>query len=200
VGEGLEASASSESGRLVVDNALLRLPGGEVEITGELDAGGPVPRLSLTLEVRDLAVGDVLEPLGIEAAVSGRLDLFGRIAGVGDTPYDLVRSLRGDLTFSVESGEVLLPTAGGQRGLAPTPLTLLEGRADIWRGVAELTRFDLDTADGVWRGEGAVDLLLWIAELTLRSEEDDARRIRVVGRPDDPQVRIETLGAVAPGD
>lgn len=94
------------------------------------------------------------------------------------------------------------PTAGVSLGIRPAhaaepaiPFEDLRGRFDLSRGIATIEAVAIDLESGHGELIGALDLLLWVADLELRIEPAEPLngrpfRLQIVGALDEPQIRV----------
>ena len=148
--------------------------------------------------------------LGVKSGIEGPLDLRIEASSVGRTPFDMVAGLAGEVEIKVGPGELrglgipeLKRTFARKTGDDPPPdrslalpFSAIDVEAALARGILEVEGGQLaldpmsdDAAELVV--DGTVDLLLWIADLTLRSKaetevDDPISMFRVVGPPDRP--------------
>jgi hypothetical protein len=213
-GEGVNLSARLDQGFLYVDEFNAAVWNGDLnaEMTLERRRGQPFASMAIKLLDVDAEAftGWFDIPRTIVAPLTVELDAI----TVGHTAFDLVRGLSGTLRISAGKGELYgtsMPTlrravrertTGGSLPLSEDPLTMpllsLETTSTLRRGIASVDegRLTIDAGTGAREAtiEGTLDLLLWIAELTLTIEADDARidplTLRIVGSPENPQGRL----------
>jgi hypothetical protein len=178
-GERLELVASQEDRRLMVERFSLPALGGRLEAEMVLDQARPVPFAAVALTLDQVDARKLAAQLRLPPAIEGTADLYAEATLTGRSPFELVRNLAGDLTFSVRDGAI--------EGLGP--LAALDASFDIHRGIAEASAARLELEGGEARIEGVADLLLWVADLTVEIDaaaapEGTPRRFKLVGALD----------------
>ena len=205
-GPGFELTARFEEGRLGLDRVSMALWGGVLDGQLSLDVRRPLPYLTASLDLEGFDPTGLAGWLGVAPVVAGSADLRLDATGAGNNVRDLVGSLIGEVEIAVHEGAVLEALPSGFAGPAP-PLTgapdevapeLAEFVASLplSRGVVTAPPTELQV-DGIGVSfEGSIDLYLWAADLTLRTNAGGPD-LRVIGPLDRPQVRLNQ--AVGPG-
>ncbi|MDX1540766.1 MAG: hypothetical protein R3349_05130, partial [Geminicoccaceae bacterium] len=192
-----DALVTSDHGLLRLERGRLGLgtDAGELALQATVDVRGATPAVALVVEAADLAFGGMATDGASGAGIGGRLDLYGELRGTGFTLQDLIRSSSGDLALSIRDGEIARPLEASRSEVGATvSLDLLEAQLDVARGLGDLTRLDVETSDGVYTGQGLIDLLIWMVDLDLE-ERAGERLIEIVGPPGDLQVLVRDAAA-----
>jgi len=218
VGDGLELSARLVDGLLYVNRLEASPWGGGLTAELTFERRREQPFAAIAIDLNQVQAADLTRWLGIKDGIEGPLDLQFEADMSGLTPYGMMSGLFGQLEVMIGPGELnglgipslrrlLVPRdedAPLNRSLSQ-PFEEINIKADINRGVANLQDARLlisqDLDEPVETAiTGALDLLLWIVELTLAPEiasttsetetapEDEVARsvYRVVGAPDRP--------------
>lgn len=215
-GDGMEMIARIEERGLTVERFSTDALGGRIELEARLDAAGAAPLLALTLGLRGIDPAALAIRLDVPPVLQGAADLRMEASALALTPFDLMRSLMGHATVELHDGrlsglklEPAAPEAAGAPesrdragGPAELPLSKLEGRFDIHRGIATAQPVTLDLRMAHGEVEGAIDLLLWTADLTVELTPEEATElapvsIRIAGPLDRAQVVQRRPTAVA---
>ncbi|MGI9450741.1 MAG: AsmA-like C-terminal region-containing protein, partial [Geminicoccaceae bacterium] len=213
-GEGINISARLEKGFLYVDEFEADLWKGNLSAEISLERRREQPFASMAIELDDIDAEALTDWLGIPKTIEGPLKLKLEAASVGQTVFDLVKGLSGNINLEMEQGQlhstgvpVLRRTlrnnldARLQTPNSPAdPLTMslsnLGVTGTLKRGVATLDEgsFTFDPSlgfDATASINGTLDLLLWIAELTMDITTDDDEMtplaLRIIGPPSRPQ-------------
>ena len=215
VGSGFEAALRLDEGRLLVDRLAAALWQGRLEAQASLDVDRALPFLAVALDLRGIDPTALAAWLDLPPVVVGPADLYVEATTAGDSPYDLVRGLIGDVEVGLSDGRLIgAPLAAlrlltvpatasppaidgndveGENGPA-LPVSDLSGSLVLRRGIArtDALPFQLDGRQAEL--EGSIDLLLWAADLVLRLESagagDEAIGLRLVGPLARPQIRL----------
>lgn len=202
-GPGIELAARLDQGKLVVDRLTASLWAGQLEAELWLDVRRPLPYLATSVELRAIDPAAPAAWLGLPPIVTGTADLSLEATAAGDTVHELVGSLIGKIDVAVP-GAVQGDVAGGQEAPtedAPAPpdrqgLGSVTGSFALERGIATAQAVNLELDGAPARLDGAIDLFLWAADLTVQPEPDGPS-LRIVGPLDRPQLR---QGTTAPAD
>ena len=213
-GEGVNISARLEKGFLYVDEFEANLWKGNLSAEISLERRREQPFASMAVELEDVDAEALTDWLGIPKTIGGPLKLNLEAASVGHTVFDLVKGLSGSIDLEMEQGQLHSPAvpllrrtlrdnldAKLQTSDPPyDPLTMSLSNfgvaGTLKRGVATLDKgfFTFDSGlgfDAAATIEGTLDLLLWIAELTLDITTDNDKMmplaLRIVGPPSQPQ-------------
>jgi hypothetical protein len=171
--------------RLTLERLLADLSPGELRLAGRLDGREGAPRLRLDVALSERDAADLLELLGVPPMIEGATELRAELATTGLSPYDLIGGLAGTVDLRVRDGRLHgLDLAGVARALADgpetpvervaaalgdgaSPFALLGGPFRVERGVlaGDELLLVMDGAEG--RIAGTIDLLAWVADLTL---------------------------------
>lgn len=213
-GKGFDLSARLDQGFLYVDQLKAKLWQGELLAEMSLERRRDQPYAAIALELDHVDAAALADWLDMPEVIDGPLDLRMEATSVGQTPYNIVAAMSGEIEVEVVSGNLqgadikafkpaLLGETGGSQdpGLTDLPLTMplvsLLAEADLSRGIATIKDASLIVeprpgAEVRAAVTGTVDLLLWIAELTMIAEtkgpDEGAAPFtyRMVGSPDRP--------------
>jgi hypothetical protein len=179
-GDRLELLATLDKRRLMVERFTLPALGGRLEAEMVLDQDRAVPFAAVALTLDGVDPAQLADHLGLPPLIHGTARLYTEATLTGRSPYELVRNLIGDLTFSLRDGTIA--------GFAdePVPLAGLEAHFDIRRGIAKARAVRLALPGGEARVEGVADLLLWVGDLTVEVDPKAAgpepgHRFKLVG-------------------
>jgi AsmA protein len=98
------ATITVRSGRLLAELAELELPSGVLSGQITADSDELVPRYTLRGKIENLETGSASAWLFGGAVLTGRSTLFLDVAGIGQTPAELLRQFSGKATLSVPEG------------------------------------------------------------------------------------------------
>jgi hypothetical protein len=212
-GSGVQLSARLVDGLLYVNRLEAAPWNGQMTAEFTLERRRDQPFAAFAIDLDQVEAADLGNWLGVKDGLEGLLDLEIEASAVGSTPYQMMSSLFGDMKIAIGEGEArglgipplrrtLIPKEEGSlidRSLSQ-PFDRIALNADISRGILTLE----DSTMSIGRDadedmveaaiEGTIDLLLWIADLTLTPRNADAglggeaepRVYRVVGPPDRP--------------
>lgn len=108
--QDLSARLRARGGKVAVEPFGLALYGGKVEGGAESDVSGRTPRFTAHLDVRSVAVGDLLADMKASAAaIRGKGALTAKLHTRGDRVPELKRALGGDVSFSLVDGALRDP-------------------------------------------------------------------------------------------
>jgi hypothetical protein len=211
VGSGFELAAKLDQGRLMVDRLSSDLWDGRVEIQASVDVRRPLPFLALALDLRSIDPAALTAWLGLPPVVDGSADLHAEATTAGNNLRDLIRGLIGEAKVDLRDDRLLgdaltqlreaearagessaraVPTGPGT---SDAKVPSLVGRFAVKRGIATAQSVQLELDGTQAELSGAIDLLVWAADLTLRPEHEtgaDAVALHLVGPLDRPQVRV----------
>ncbi len=142
------------------------LAGGASQFDVGLDATQLPPKLKLDVSLANVAAKPALAALINQSFLSGALTLDSHLTATGNSQAELISTLSGDATASVEGGTVSgaelstlakEPVQGWNGGQTPN----LKGQAQfsLTEGVAKLGENQLDAAGVSLHSEGDIDLL-----------------------------------------
>ena len=232
VGPGFELLARLEQGRLTVDRLSASLWGGQIEVQSSLDAWRPLPFMALAVDLRGIDPTAFAAWLDLPPRLEGSVDLYAEATAAGASPRDLIGSLIGDLRIAVHDGRLvgcerlaelhatrLVEAAGAPPldGSSDTPgasvinadrppvmaIDDLSGSFKLKRGIATTSALPFELENAPARLEGAIDLLLWVADLELQvgaaeGTTNGVMTLQLLGPLDRPQIRRLTPEAAAP--
>jgi len=207
---------SLRDGLLKIDDLTGRLFDGDVALTAELNTK-PLPTIAVDVQVTDADLEPMLKTALDLDQVAGLAGFQGRFDAVGQTEWDLVRSLNGTAMLAARDGTVrgfdmqrlsdrldkltenahFVDLLSGTFAGGETAMQSAEGRWTIEHGVARTddTRAVLDASEA--RLAGTIDLPAW--QLDLRgvldlTEHDDAPEfgVHVTGPLDAPRRDLKT--------
>jgi uncharacterized protein involved in outer membrane biogenesis len=198
--------------------------GGEIGVSGWIDAKSSPPVLALQGGFNGFDYGAMLKARGVTQAVEGQLDIGFDLSGSGDSPRALAAVATGHLTIVGSKG--VLPSAllnlwAGDLAMIVLPtnwqkapqtrLNCVVTRFEIQSGVAVADAILIDTDSTVIAGAGQIDLRSEQVTATFKPQAKDptlfslATPMVVQGPLSDPEVRpsetgtVTTLGKLAIG-
>lgn len=213
-GKGVNLSARLDKGFLYVDEFEAALWKGDLSAEMALERRRDQPFASIAVKLNEIDADALAEWLDIPKTIVGPLTLELDAISVGHTAFDLVKSLSGTLRIETGQGKLhgtdipllrraLHDRAGASLSTSPLsqdplsmPLLSLKTTSTLRRGIASVDGgsliFDPGTGGPAEATiDGTLDLLLWVAELTLHVTADDASMeplsLRIVGSPERPQ-------------
>lgn len=213
-GDGINLSARLDKGFLYVDEFEAALWNGDLSAEMSLERRREQPFASIAIQLDDVDAEALTRWLNMPKTIEGPLKLKLDAASVGVTAFDLVKGLSGNLSIEAGQGKLHSPKIPTFRktlrdrlgasletpSLPEDPLTMpllsFKATSTLKRGIATLDegRFTFDPGMGAIAEatlDGTLDLLLWVAELTLNVTPDDAPieplTFRIVGSPGRPQ-------------
>lgn len=194
-GPGIELAARLEQGKLLVDRLAAQLWDGRIEAELWYDVRRPLPYLAASLNLRAIDPAVPAAWLGLPGVIRGPADLSLEATAAGNTVRELVGSLIGTIDVGVQGDTAAGPEAPPER--APTPaedpgLAGVTGSFILDRGIATAQAVTLELDDRRARLDGAIDLFLWAADLTVQPEPEGPP-LRIVGPLDRPQLRQGAL-------
>ncbi len=98
------ATLTLKDGRLLADVAELTLDNGHGSGQLTADFNGPRPQFAISGKLEEVDAGRASAALLGRAALDGQSTVVADLAAAGDFPSDLVRSLNGKITFSLQEG------------------------------------------------------------------------------------------------
>ncbi|MCC2663714.1 MAG: hypothetical protein K0S35_1636, partial [Geminicoccaceae bacterium] len=107
VGSGFEAALRLEQGRLLVDRLAAALWQGRLEAQASLDVDRALPFLAIALDLRAIDPGALAAWLDLPPVVVGPADLYVEATTAGDSPYDLIRGLIGEIEVGLSDGRLI---------------------------------------------------------------------------------------------
>jgi uncharacterized protein involved in outer membrane biogenesis len=204
-----------KAGQLTLDTLTLEAPGGQLNVTANVDAAQAVPQVTLTLRAPALALQQLLTALGKPGYASGTLALRADLRGAGDTPHAIAASLDGAVGAAVEKGEIdsrllgsLLSSLLQQTDLSKlatkagmSALNCFALRLDATHGIGTLHALRLDSSTLGMTGTGTLDFGTEGLDLHLRptaglAGTTVAAPLIVKGTFADPSVQPDVVGAV----
>jgi AsmA protein len=158
-----------KDGRLTLDPIALDTPGGHVDATATLNAGGDA---ALSLRAPSMAIKPTLAAFDQPDGIIGDVEIRADLRGTGTTLHALAAALDGSLGVALANGEIdnrllvaLLSRVAPEAGLLDlagkpghSALRCMAIRADITKGVADLRALLLDTLPLRLTGSGSVNL------------------------------------------
>ncbi|MGI9490913.1 MAG: AsmA family protein [Geminicoccaceae bacterium] len=218
-GEGINISARLEKGFLYVDKFEADLWNGDLSAEISLERRREQPFASMAIELDDIDAESLTDWLGIPKTIDGLLKLKLEAASVGRTVFDLAKGLAGSIELEMEQGQLHSPeiptlrttlrerlNSDLQTPVSPEdPLTMpllnFGVTGALKRGIATFDEgvFTFDPSLGIDAAatiEGTLDLVLWIADITVDiTAADEAMTplaLRIVGPPNQPQALFTT--------
>lgn len=214
-GDGLQMEAKLGDGLLYIQRLEASPWQGRLKAELTLERRRNQPFAALAVDLDQVEAAEFAAWLGVKSGISGALDFHIEASSLGRTPYDLMAGLTGEVAIKAGPGEIkglgipelkeaLLPVTdddASDRTLT-LPFSEIDAKGTLSRGILSLEDSHLrispatgEETDAVI--EGTADLLLWIAELTLRRASasteagsadaaNSARVYRLVGPPDRP--------------
>ncbi len=218
-GDGINVSARLNEGFLYVDELEADLWNGDLTAALSLERRREQPFASIAIELDDIETEALTDWLGMPKTIEGPLDLELNAASVGLTLFDMVKGISGNISFKVQQGQLHstgIPrlrkqlrdklSTNPEKPTAPEdplkmPLSNFTASGTLKRGIATLNEgnFTFDPSlgfDAQATIGGSLDLLLWIAELTLDITTGDDTitplALQIVGSPKRPQGFFKT--------
>lgn len=213
-GDGINLSARLDKGFLHVDEFEADLWNGDLSAEMSLERRREQPFASVAIELDDIEAEALTGWLGMPKTIEGPLKLDLDAASVGRTVFDLVKGLSGNIDIEVEQGQLHSIGIPSLRKLLrdrldtnpetpkaledplKMPLSNFKATSTLKRGIATPIdgQFTFDPNLGIEAKAtigGSLDLLLWVAELTLDITTDDdvmtPLALQIVGSPRRPQ-------------
>ncbi len=213
-GDGITLSARLNEGFLYVDKLDAALWNGGLHAEMSLERRRGLPFASLALQLDDVDAEALTAWLDIPRTVEGPLSLDLDASSAGNSAFELMRGAAGSLHIEAGPGKLhgpriptfrktlrdrfyadldVLPPLGDPFTM---PLSNIEADAAIQRGIATFEdgslSFDPGMGTSVQAGiGGTLDLLLWVADLSLNVRTDGPSTpplpLRIVGSPRRPQ-------------
>jgi len=204
-----------KAGQLTLDTLTLEAPGGQLNVTANVDAAQAVPAVTLTLRAPALALQTLLTAMGKPGYASGTLALRADLRGAGATPHAIAASLDGAVGAAVEKGEIdsrllgsLLSSLLQQTDLSKlatkagmSALNCFALRLDATHGIGTLRALRLDSSTLGMTGSGTLDFGTEGLDLHLRPTAGLAGTtvavpLIVKGTFADPSVQPDVAGTV----
>jgi uncharacterized protein involved in outer membrane biogenesis len=204
-----------KAGQLTLDPLTLDAPGGQLNVTANVDAAQAVPQVALTLRAPALALQPLLTAMGKPGYASGTLELRADLHGAGDTPHAIAASMDGAIGAAVEKGQIdsrllgsLLSSLLQQTDLSKlaskagmSALNCFAVRLDASRGIGTLRALRLDSSTLGMTGTGTLDFGTEGLDLHLRPTAGLAGTtvtapLIVKGTFADPSVQPDVVGTV----
>ncbi|WP_207060796.1 AsmA family protein [Motiliproteus sp. SC1-56] len=102
----LALKMSAHAGRVEVSEVSGRLYQGAFNNSALIDARTEPVTYSIQKNVSDIALGELLQDLTEKAVFSGRFDMQGQYRARGNSVYDIVNSLDGNMNFDLSDGRL----------------------------------------------------------------------------------------------
>jgi len=204
-----------KAGQLTLDTLTLDAPGGQLNVTANVDAAQAVPLVTLTLRAPALALQPLLTALGKPGYASGTLELRADLHGTGDTPRAIAASMDGAVGAAIEKGQIdsrllgsLLSSLLQQTDLSKlaskagmSALNCFAVRMDATHGIGALRALRLDSSTLGMTGTGTLDFGTEGLDLHLRPTAGLAGTtvtapLIVKGTFADPSVQPDVVGTV----
>jgi AsmA protein len=186
------ATYAALQGHAVLANGVLKLaplhaqlPGGSIDASASLDAGRSPAAGTFNLTAPALALGPLLQALGVTGTAQGTAQLQLHATGKGDDLRDLSAGVSGQLGLALVNGTVdgrviselfgaILASVGLPAGDAgaqgPVPVRCLALRIDAAQGIGTVRALTLDSSRLLLQGGGKVDLASDTLALVLRPQ------------------------------
>jgi uncharacterized protein involved in outer membrane biogenesis len=213
--KSVKLHAVVKDGQLTLDTLTLEAPGGQLNVTANVDAAQPVPSVTLTVRAPALALQSLLTALGKPGYASGTLALRADLRGAGATPHAIAASLDGAVGAAVEKGQIDSQLLGSllSKLLQQTDLSKLATKAgmsalncfalrlDATHGIGTLRALRLDSSTLGMTGTGTLDFGTEGLDLHLRptaglAGTNIAAPLIVKGTFADPSVQPDVVGTV----
>ncbi len=221
IGRG-EMDLSVQDGVLRIDPARFGFVAGTTLVRASANARAEPPAAELSWNADDVQLGEVVSAMGGTAPVTGELALLANLQSSGDSPEELLSSLRGDTHFALQRGAVDLSVnlatadlvtwllAGAQRGAnalrgagGRTRLECLIGRFTIERGIATAQSLLMTTPLTHSTATGTINLVDRTIDLVVRFRArraamfDPATTYRIQGPMSNPTFDFSPTGFLA---
>jgi AsmA protein len=162
-------------GRIALDPVLVTSPGGRMEARIVADISGAEPSVAIALNAPGLALKPVLQALGLQADVTGALEMVADVTASGRSAHALASTLSGRIGLVITDGDLdnqllgrsvgeimrtarlpvdVLAVAGGGR----TRVRCFATRLDVVKGAATVQSMVLDTSRALLTATGMLHL------------------------------------------
>lgn len=204
--EGASLAATLSGGMLDLTSLTGKLYGGNVKITGKLDARAE-PTATVALRLDGANLGQAGLRIGQVRLASGAFEATADLRTSGRSELALVRGLNGNGSLKMENGVIHgfdLPAINDRLGKPERALDLiglvqgalaggetkvksLTGTFTVKDGIARNDDLVLDAEGATGKGQGSVDLLRWYMEYEIA--------FRLTGASDAPPFSVKLKGA-----
>ncbi|SCA57050.1 exported hypothetical protein [Candidatus Terasakiella magnetica] len=223
--ENVVLKADLKDGVLDVSQASANVFGGQLSVTSKTQAN-EIAQIDTSVKATGLKLAPLLKGLGSQTCADGTVALQGRFETQGQSQYDFISGLNGDVDFGLQKVSV------GSKGKGGSPLDVLnllavlsgtnpsKGLADIStkavvkKGVATLTTASLSSNIATGSATGQVDLPNWLIDISgaLKVQQNAlvgllAKKAKmkqdypfaIKGALDKPDVKLDTGGVSSGG-
>jgi len=166
--EDVTAKLVLSGGKLALDPVKARIGAAPVDVRVLLDAAQTSARLDFGFIAKDVDLGDLQKLFGMKAFMTGKAEANIRLAGEGESAYDLASSLNGIANVTAENGTILNGPVSQISSMLATvfapgqgdnnALNCLAVRFIVREGVATDNGILIDSAASIISGKGEVDL------------------------------------------
>ncbi len=165
-------------GNLNVAPLKARIGASPVEALATVNAAMSPAYWEMGLSAKDIDLGDLLNVIGLPAFMTGKAGAVVRLAGIGNSPHEIVSSLAGIVSLAAEQGvitgglseEVSSLLASVLLGADNRALNCLAARFIVRNGIATDNGILADTSASTIAGKGTIDLTGETMSLSLRAK------------------------------